>query len=512
MNKSRIHNSTLNISVGLIYKIMVLVLNFVSRSIFITVLGIDYLGLNGLFTNILSVLSLAEMGVGTALIYSMYKPLAENDKTKLAALINYYKSIYIKIGIIVTVLGIAMIPFLDIILKLDKPIDNLKLYYILFLLNSVVSYFFVYRTSIVIADQKDYKLKIYQMIFSVIQVIGQIIILLTTKNYVLYLCIQIICGILVNVVSARQASKLYPYIKDNYKLEKDEKVAIWTNIKSFLYYRVGGVILNNTDNILISIIVSTSMVGFYSNYNMIIVQVAGFTSIIFSSLQASFGNLNSESNVEKSYNIFEAVNLLSFWIYGFCSVCFIVLFQDFIVLWIGDKFLLDKSVVIAAVCTFYLQGMLYPIWLYRETTGLFKYTKYTMVYASIINLVLSIVLGLKFELAGILFATVIARICTNIWFEPLKLHQIFFEKSSRGYFTKQIVNLLLLVIIITITEIISNCFILSNDIFNFILKLILCIIIPNIVFFIVFRKSREFKYICDRTLGKITKYIPIHKN
>lgn len=510
MKKSRIYNSTLNISVGLIYKILVLVLNFVSRSIFITVLGIDYLGVNGLFTNILSVLSLAEMGVGTALIYSMYKPLAENNKTKLAALINYYKSIYTNIGIIVTIVGIAMIPFLDILIRLDTPIDNLKLYYVLFLLNSVVSYFFVYRTSIVIADQKDYKLKIYQMIFSVIQVTGQIIILLTTKNYVLYLLIQIICGILVNVVSASQASKLYPYIKDNYKLEKDEKVAIWTNIKSFLYYRVGGVILNNTDNILISIIVGTSMVGVYSNYNMIIVQVTGFTSIIFSSLQASFGNLNSESDVEKSYNVFEAVNLLSFWIYGFCSVCFIVLFQDFIVLWIGDKFLLSKAVVIAAVCTFYLQGMLYPIWLYRETTGLFKYTKYTMVYASIINLVLSIVLGLKFGVFGILFATVIARICTNIWFEPLKLHRIFFKKSSRRYFTKQIINLFLLVIVIIITEILSNYLMLSNNIFNFVLKAILCIIIPNIIFFIVFRKSKEFNYIYDRTLGKVMKkYINI---
>jgi len=507
MGKSRTYNSALNITMGISYKLLTLILHFMSRTIFIKVLGVEFLGINGLFANVLSVLSLAEMGIGTALVYSMYKPLEQNDRPKLTALINYYKKLYTIIALIITTLGLALVPFLDYLVKLDTPLPNVTIYYLLFLANSVMSYFFVYRTSIAIADQKDYKLKVYHMVFAAVTVILQIIVLLTTGNYIIFLIVQIICSLLVNILTARKTTKLYPYIKEHNQLEDEEKKEIWSNIKSFFYYRIGGVILNNTDNILISVMLGTVWVGYYSNYSMVIMQITGFASIIFTSLQASFGNLNAEGNTEKQYFMFRATNLFSFWVFGFCCICFIVLFEDFIILWLGSSFLINKLAVLMAVMTFYLQGVLYPIWLYRQTTGLFKYTKYTMFYASLINLALSIILGYRFGLTGILAATVVARLLTNIWYEPYILHRLFFNKSPKNYYLSQVLNIILLSGTAILTSIVATKIEILNPFASLALKLLLCILIPNVIFFLVFRKTDEFRYLYDNSAGRLLKLI-----
>jgi O-antigen/teichoic acid export membrane protein len=505
MGKSRSYHSSQNIITGISYKLFILILHFISRTVFIKVLGVDYLGINGLFTNILTVLSLAEMGLGTAMIYSMYTPLAQNDQKMLSALSNYYKKLYTRIALVVASFGLALTPFLNNIVKLDRPIENLEIYYLLFLLNSVLSYFFVYRTSIIIADQQEYRLKFIQMFFTIVTSLLQILVLILSGDYVLYIIIQILNTFFINIFSAKKAVQRYPFIKEKNELESSEKIEIWSNIKAFFFYRIGGVVLNNTDNILISYILGTIWVGYYSNYSMIIAQVAGFTSIIFLSLQASFGNLNSETNEKSKYEAFSALNLLSFWIYGFCSICFLVIFEDFIILWLGKGFLIEKSAVYMAVLTFYIQGLLYPIWIYRQTTGMFKYTKHIMFYASIINIVLSIVLGYKIGLTGILLATVLARVSTNLWYEPYILHKILFKKSIKFYYKNQILNVFVLIITYLITQNVADLILLDNNIANLIIKLSICIVVPNLVFLIIFNRKNEFQYLYTRSFRKIIK-------
>lgn len=509
MSKSRMRNSALNITAGILYQLLMLLLNFASRTIFIRILGVEYLGINGLFTNILSVLSLAELGVGSAIVYSMYKHLAEDDKTKLTALINYYKKLYNTIAAVIAVVGLALVPFLDYLVNLETPIESITLYYILFLANSVMSYLFVYRTSIATADQKSYKLKVYNMAFALIQFTLQIIVLLTTHNYVLYIIVQIFCALSVNIICTRKTVQLYPFIKGKEQLQADDKREIWSNIKSLFLYQIGGVVLNNTDNILISVILGTIWVGYYSNYSMIIAQIGGFTSIIFVSLQASIGNLNAEGDAQKQFFIFKVLNLVSFWAYGFCAVCFCILFQDFITLWLGSSFLVDMMAVYMAVATFYLQGVLYPIWCYRQTTGLFKHTKYTMFFASIINLGLSIWWGYEFGLVGILAATVVARLATNIWYEPYKLHKLFFGTSPKKYYINQMVNIVLLISVIALVSVIATGVPVYNPIVNFTIKMLICVIVPNGIFFLIFRKTDEFKYLYDKSLKKVLN--KIHK-
>lgn len=505
MSNSRTKSSIFNMIASGGYQLVVLLLSFVARTIFIKVLGEDLLSINGLFSNILSVLSLAELGVSTAIIYSMYKPVADNNEIKISQLINFYKKLYNSIALIVLTVGIALIPFLEYVIKLEKPVENLKMYYILFLLNTVFSYLFVYKTSVIIVHQKDYITKIYGSIFTMISFILQIIVLISFKNYSLYLGVSIICALLNNIFCARKAEKMYPYIKEKHELPKSEKKSIWVSIKSMFYYKVGGVILNNTDNILISVMISTTMIGFCSNYILIVEAVKKVTSLFFSSLQASIGNLNAKSDGEKQYSVFKILNMFSFWIYGFSSVCLCLLLQDFILLWLGSGFVLDINIVYVIVFNFYLTGVLYPIWIFRETIGLFNDTKHIMIFASGLNIIFSLILGKYFGVVGILLATGIARILTNLWYEPYKLYKIYFKKNISKYFISQIVQAIQIIFIIIVLKIGFNMVLIPNIYINFVIKMIISVIISNIYFYLLVRNTCEFKYLKENIISKIRK-------
>ena len=308
----RTQKSTFNLISSVASQFLAIILSFVSRSVFIYTLDARYLGINGLFTNIISLLSLAELGISTALIFSMYEPLAHNNKKKLAALTRFYKKLYTIIGIVITILGLSLFPFLDFFINLDVGIPNVKYYYLLFLLQSVCSYFMVYKTSIMIADQKNYILTRNTMLCNICATFTQIVVLLLWKNYAIYLVVIVAFNILGNFYNSRVAEKQYPYINDNEELENTEKRVIWDNIKSMFMYKLGGVILNNTDNILISKLVGTLEVGIYSNYSLILQKISNLTSLVFTSLQASLGNLNVDASPQKKKEMFDILSLMSF--------------------------------------------------------------------------------------------------------------------------------------------------------------------------------------------------------
>ena len=494
-NNSRIKNSIFNISTNIIFQFINTIVSFILRTVFIKMLSTEYLGINGLFTNILSVLSLAELGIGNAIIYSMYKPLKENDETKLSALITYYKKLYMRIGIIILILGLALVPFLKYILKTQEEIPYITLYYILFLINSVSSYFMVYKTSIVTADQKGYVLKKINIVFIFIKLISQLIVLIAFRSYLLYLIIQIIISILMNYTMSKKAEKMYEFIKVKQDIDIEEKNNIWNNIKAMFTYQIGGVVLNNTDNIMISIIVGTVAVGLYSNYSMLVSTISTFASLLFTSMISSIGNFNVKSNNEERSFLFKILNMIFYWVYGFSSVCFMILTQDFIELWIGKEYLLPNSTLYIIIFNFYLTGLLYPILCFRNTTNLFRTTKYLMLIASIINIVLSIILGNVWGINGIFIATALSRLFTNIWYEPYILCKNYFNKKVYKYYLKNILEFLLLVIIIMLSRQICSYIVVNNKIIEFCIKLMICLIIPNVIMLIKYYKTDEFKYI-----------------
>lgn len=513
-NESRTKNSMKNIFFGIGYQIIILILSFFSRTIFINVLGAEYLGINGLYSNILQVLSLADLGLTSAMTFSLYRPLAEKNYSLITSLMNFFTKIYNYIALAIGILGLSLVPFLNSIVNTNTYIPNIGIFYLLFLSNSVFSYLFISKSTIIIADQRNYLIKKYSLLFEVFKFSLQILVLYLFKSYSTYLIIQLLVTVIKNLYIAKISNTLYPFIKNkSLKLDYKERESIFENVKSMFIYRIGGVILNNTDNIIISSLIGTLYVGLYSNYLLIVNGIRGFTDILFSSIASSIGNLNAvtikTNNLEKKNNnekIYDIINFLSFWIYGFCSICLFVLLNDFISLWIGKEYLFNNLEVLVIVLNFYIPGSLSGTILFRDTTGLFRQTKFIFMFTSIINLILSVILGRNYGLVGILGATLVSRLLTNVWYEPFMLYKNYFKKSALEYFFKQFKYLMFLFLVLTLTLVI-NTFFNKLNLSNFFFKLAFCVLFSNFMFIIFYKNSKEFLFTKKRIMYTIKNKI-----
>ncbi|MCR5184310.1 MAG: oligosaccharide flippase family protein [Opitutales bacterium] len=477
-----------------------LLLSFCSRIIFVRVLSAEYLGISGLFTNILQVLSFAELGLGTAMMYSFYKPVAENDSEKIAALVAFFKSVYRWIALTVGGLGLAIFPFLDCLVNFDKPIEHLNVYYLLFLLSTVLSYFFVFRTSLFVAYQKEYVLKTYHIFLGIISFVLQIFVLIFTKNYMLYLCTSILMMFISNLICNQVAYKYFPYLKKSASvLEKSEKKKIFDNVKSLFIYKVSAIIQTNTDVILISIFVGTLTVGYYSNYLLITSVVGGVISMIFGSAKASLGNLiASETTTQNSYFVFKTMEKLSFWLTGFSCVCFGCLTQDFIAIVFGEEYVLDEILLALVIANFYINNIRHPIWAYRETAGIFHQTRHITVVTSTLNLLLSLILGKYYGLHGIIFATAISKMLYGWWKEPLILYSVVFKTSPVHYFFVYFIDFCVLIAVFSVTFFITKNISLENSYLAFVLKMVVCAIVPNVFIAFYILPTQEGKYFLNK--------------
>lgn len=500
----RVNNSLNNIIFGLSGQIISSVMGFTVRTIFIKTLGIEYLGVDGLFTNILTILSLANLGFDTAIIYSLYKPLSQNDTDQIAGLMNLYAKAYRIIGLVVLLTGLALMPFLTFLTNGKTNISNLNYIYLLFLLNSVLSYFFVYKQSIIIADQRNHIISKINSIGTIISNLTQIVFLLITRNYIIVLSTQILFRVLQNLYISNKADKLYPFMKGkkNLKLSEADKKGFFIVLYSLLLYRVSGVVINGTDNIIISKFVGLIAVGIYSNYLLILATLNTLLSHIFYSITASVGNLNVTESSDKKYFIFRTINFANFWVYGFFSVVLWNLINPFITLWLGQQYVLNKFVVFAILLNFYTAGMQNAATTFRETCGLFIKGKYVPIAAAIINIAVSIALVQKIGIAGVLLGTVVSRLCTYFWYDPYVSFKNVFNKPVFSYFIKYV----WFAIVVLISSLAADVFagILQNNTFlNIALRAVICIVTPNVVFFVLFRKSVEFEYLRGVLLGFI---------
>lgn len=502
---SRSKNSIRNIIFGIGNQFINLILNFISRFIFIKVLGVDFLGLNGLFTDVLAILSLADLGLSTAISYSYYKPLAENDITLLSLLTKFYKKIYIIIAILISFIGILMYPFLGRIINSDIDIVSIRIYYLLFLSNTSISYLFIYRSAIINADQKAYVTSTISSIVNVVKIILQVIVIIIFKNYIAYLLIMILATLLNNLIVAYKSQKMYPFINNtNGELSTYKKKEIYYSIKSVFIYKLSGILLNATDNILISSIVNTNMVGFYSNYNMIIQTLKNFIGTFFSGFTASIGNLINSDQKDRSYEIFKILQVISFWLSGYLVISLFFLIDDFIVIWLGSDFLITPSLLNAIILNFYLSIVLQPLWSYREATGLFMKIQYMMFICASFNIILSVFLGINFGTTGIIFASAIARLSTYFWYEPILLYKNHFKLSSKKYFLSHFYNFLTIIISLLIINLIFRK-ISAISVWIWILKAIIIFIVVNCIYLIRYYKTSEFKYITSFFKEKIGK-------
>ncbi len=446
MSESRVKKSAQNMVMGFVYQAVTLILSFVSRTVFIQVLGKEYLGLNGIFTDVLTLLSMADLGFNTAMAYSFYKPLADKDEQRLASLVAFYKKIYNIIAGTVLALGLACIPFLDFLVNTEQDIPLMEVYYLFALANVVISYLFVYKTTILTADQKNYKVVRINIVVSTLKVILQIVLLWTTKNYIVYLAIGVLAQFTTNFIASRKTEKEYPFLRKKELIQKVDKEVtkdIVANMKSVFIYKMSTTLFTATDNILISVIVGTAMVGVYSNYLMVSSKLLLLEQIIFSALTASIGNLIVKETQAKRLEIFNAMQSASFIFCGVISSVFCLMANDFVCVWLGESFTLSTVTIMAITLNTYLSCVLQPLWTFRDAAGLYMKTKYVMLAGALLNIALSIALGHFIGIAGIIFASAIARLSTYFWYEPKLLFKEYFGSKAGGYYLSLIKNLIL---------------------------------------------------------------------
>lgn len=503
MNNSRTKNTIINFGTGIFSQILNIVLSFIVRTIFIRTLSSEYLGINGLFTNILTILSFAELGIGNAIIYNMYKPVSENNHEKIKSLMKLYCISYRIIGIVVAIAGLCVIPFMDIIIKDIPNIDeNLIIIYLLFLLNTVLSYFFTYKKSIISAYQKENIINNYRMYFYIIKSILQVLLLIIFKNFIIFLLIQVLCTFIENLVISYKANKMFPYLKEkNIKnIDIEESKSIFSNIKSLVMYKLGSVILNGTDNIVISSMIGIEIIGICSNYTMIISSVVGVLGTALNSITSSIGNLNTIEDSQKKEDVFYQILFVTAWLYNFCSNAILILITPFIELWIGSDYVLIDTAIVALALHMYVNGVQFAGYTYRITLGLFERGKYAPIIAAILNIILSIILGKYIGITGIFLATSISRLCTTTWLDAYLVHKYEFKTSVFKFFRKYIMYFVIFIINYIVCNYISSL-IGNSGLINFILKALVILIIPNIVMMITFYNSKEFKSIKNRLLN-----------
>lgn len=497
MEKSRTQYSILNIATGLGGYIINTILGFICRMVFVRCLASDYLGINGLFTNILTMLSLAELGIGSAIVYALYKPLAEHDDEKIASLVKFYGQAYKAIGLIIGFLGLMVMPFLNVIIRTPPNIkESINLIYLLYLFNTASTYFFSYRSSLLMAAQQNYIVTGLSYIFTIIQSFIQIIYLLLTKEYYGYLIIQSISTFLYNVCISKIAVHRFPYIKnkDTKKLEEKEKRKLIHNIRDLTLYKISGLLVNSTDNIIITYFNGLSVSGITSNYTLFTGTLNSLLNQVFNGINASIGNHNAVSNDIEKEKMFNNINLINFWLYGWAAVGIIFVSSDLVRLCFGDSYVMPINIPIVLAINIYTVGMQNAIWTYKNTLGIFHYGRFMQIGTAILNLLFSIGLGRIWGVFGILFASFLARLCTNLWYDPYCVYKYGLHVSPIKYIKRYFHFLLILSLDIVLCFFVCQ-FIHFNALINILLKALIVSIIVNLNMILTFGKSAELTFI-----------------
>jgi len=496
---SRLDNSVRNIKFGTLGLILSYISGFIARKIFVMFLSIEYLGLSGLFANVLMMFSLAELGFGAAISYSLYKPLAFGEKEKIQVLMKLYRKAYRIIGTLVLLLGFTFTPFMFLLMKEVPDIPHLYSIYWLYVINSGSSYFLGYKRAVIIADQKSYINSIYMYGFQILKHVLQIVVLVVTRNYILFLVVLLAFTVGENQAITLRVNSLYPYLKEKTAatLTRDEKEKIQKNIFALMFHKIGVVLVNGTDNIILVRFVNLASAGLYANYTLLQSSVDGIVSLIYSSITASIGNLSAERGGAGSKGLFDELNFISAWVYGFTALCLYFLCNPFISLWLGRAYLFPKSVVFVIVFNYYLMGMRRPVLAFKDSLGLFWYDRYKALLQAGINLVVSVVLARKYGVIGVLIGSSVSTLATCFWIEPYVVFHFGFDKSLAQYFFQYLGYTLVTLVAGLTTFACLSLIALPNTILRFTVSLLAVIVVPNLVYLLFFYRLSLFKDVID---------------
>lgn len=432
----RVRSSVINAIVSIVAQVATILITFISRRVFLMVLGENILGVNSLFSQIISMMSLVELGIGSAIVYSLYQPLAVNNKEQIVAIMRLYRKIYSLIGVIVLVVGTILTPFITFFISGDiSEISSIYLIFMLFVVNSSFSYFNAYKQNLIVADQKKYiTIIVHNGLFIILNVI-QIALLLKTKNYEIFLVLQILVTLLENLILSYITKKEYPYLSEYKEAKVDKNILnnIKKNVKALLLHRIGGIFVSSTDTIIISKFIGIVVVGKYTNYNYVTNAFNTLTTNLFSSFTSSVGNFNVEATDKEKYTLFRKLFYLNYVVFGFISVCILCLINDFIRIFFGTSMVLESVIVLLIVGKFYAAGMRSAVLTYKDSLGIYHQDRYRPILEGAVNLVCSLALVRSMGLAGVILATIVSNLCINMWIEPMVVYEEAFEKKWTDY-------------------------------------------------------------------------------
>lgn len=501
VSKSRFNNSVKNTVFALLSQMITIVLGFVSRKVFVECLNAEYLGVSTAFTGILSVLSLAELGVGSAIIYSLYKPIATQDQEKIKSLMKLYQRVYVAVGTLIFVVGASLTPFLGSFIKEMPQIKGVQIIYLLLVVQNASQYFFSYKINFLSATQQGYIIQKLNILTTFVQILLQIAVLLLFKDYYSYLAIGVLCPFAKNVFASVKVNRMYPFLREKaQKLEKDETKKIGENVAAIFIYKICQRLSTTIDTVLISKMMGVIEVAIYSNYHFIISYSDILFINVFGAITPSIGNLMTKEDETKKREFFSALQLIYYWVGTYLAVGLIVLFNPFIELWLGADYLFPQSVVVALVVSITLTNFQRPCSLIRDSNGLFKYGKLRPLFMSIINIVTAIILVKFLGTIGVVLGTCIAKATTFVWYDPYIVYKYTLKKGLLKYFVTYALQWALLAALAFVCTMLYQMLNIGG-LLGFIIGFIGVTVIVNGIFLLINFKRKNFKYIISLVLG-----------
>lgn len=506
MKIERTKNATRNMLFGSILKIYQIAVPFLMRTAMIYLLGIEYLGLNSLFTSILQVLNLAELGVGSAMIFSMYKPIAENDQIIICALMKLYRNYYRIIGLIILLVGCMLIPFLPYLIKSDVPVNiNIYILYLMNLFATVLTYWlFAYKNSILQAHQRNDIGSKITIITDTIKYVLQITVLVVFHNYYYFVIVILFTQVITNIITAYIANKLYPQYKPMGSLDKDERKKINRRIRDLFTSKIGTVVVNSSDTIVISAFLGLTMLAIYQNYFYIITAVLGLVSIIFASCTAGIGNSLVVESERKNYNDLKKLTFIIAWLAGWCTVCLLCLFQPFMKIWVGKDLMLSFPVVICLCIYFFMYEINQLLNLYKDAAGMWHEDRFRPLVTALTNLVLNLILVNFIGIYGVVLSTVISMLFVGMPWLLYNLFTVVFKIHAKRYILRLLQYVAIIGLTCAITYFIIYFLPKSGNI-AFIMKAIVCCVVPNVLFYFIFKLFPEYKDVKNMILGMVKR-------
>lgn len=505
MATSRTENAKRNLFFGMVNRVVYMLMPFLSRTALIYTLGMEYVGLNSLVASILQVLNLADLGIGTAIVYALYEPVANDDVPAIRALMNYYRRVYRAIGFVIAVLGVAIIPFLPHLIKGEVPSDvNLTTLYLVYLSNTVVSYLlFAYKQALPTAMQRVDVVSNVNTITNILLNLAQVVVLLLWRNYYAYLVLIPLCTVVNNLLMSAHVDKTYPGYKSQGTISDELRTSIRKRVAGLTIQRVCATTRNALDSVFLSAFIGLTVTAIYNNYLLIMTAVTGILGVVSTAILPTVGNSIVTDSTEKNYGDMRSMNFVYMLISGWCSACLLCLYQPFMRIWAGADNMFGFGVVILLVMYFYGLKLGDIISLYASGAGLWWEMRWRAIAESVANVVLNLMFVQLWGVTGIVAATLVSLLTVNFGLATSIIFKYYFKNGKMGeYFMDQLRFFMVTAVVCAVVY--AGCsFVPEGGLVWLMVRAVVCGLAAAVLYVVFYHGNPMFKKAVDWIAGML---------